>query len=148
MTDRGVDEDEGGDRTADEGYRFDPADFDDGDGPTRSVPGRTPLVVGACVLVGGLLLLAESVAAPTTAGLAIRPVALAALVLAVGFLYGSWSYVRRGRRPLGYAHAASALGWLLVLSGTVLEDTAVLAVGAGVLLFGAAGLAGVAWAVD
>lgn len=148
MTDRNVANETSGDDDADEDYRFDPGDFDDGD-PTGSTLDRAPLVIGACIALGGLLFLAESlVDARTLSGLEIRPVVPAAVILAAGFLYGSGVYVRRGRRRLGYAHAAGALGWILVLLGTVLASTVVLAAGAGVLLCGAAALAWLVWAAE
>lgn len=150
MTDRNVaNETRGDDDADDENYRFDPEDFDGDGDPAGSAPDRAPLVIGACIVLGGLLLLAESVVdARTVSGLEVRPVVPAAVVLAAGFLYGSGVYVRRGRRRLGYAHAAGALGWIIVLLGTVLAQTVVLAVGAVVLLGGAAALAGLVWTAD
>lgn len=148
MTDRNVANETRGD-DADEDYRFDPEDFDGDGDPTGETPGRAPLVIGACIVLGGLLFLAEPlVEAPTVAGLEVRPVVPAAVVLAAGLLYGSRVYVHRGRRRLGYAHAAGALGWILVLLGTVLDHALVLAAGVGILLCGAAALAGLVWGAD
>lgn len=148
MTDRGdADEHRGDD--ADDEYRFDPADFDGDGDQAKSTPDRAPRVIGACIVLGGLLFLAESlVDARTVSGIAVRPVVVAAVVLGAGFLYGSRIYSRRGRRRLGYAHAAGAIGWVLVLLGTVLARTLLLAVGAVVLMAGAAALAGLVWTAD
>lgn len=150
MTDRNVaNETRGDDDADDEDYRFDPADFDGDGDPVDSTPDRAPLVIGTCIVLGGLLFLAEPlVDARTVSGLEIRPVVPAAVVLAAGLLYGGGVYVRRGRRRLGYAHAGGALGWILVLLGTVFAHTVVLVVGVGVLLCGAAALAGLVWAAD
>lgn len=89
-----------------------------------------PVAVGLVVGIGGLLFLLEPVVAPlSAAGLVVRPVALSAVTLAVGFWLGALVFARRGRRLFALAHAVFGLAWTGLVAGTLL--------GAGVLVIAA-----------
>ena len=86
-------------------------------------------VVGVLVACAGGLFLVEPVVGPVDVlGTPIRPIALSAIVLTVGFALGAVLYGRRRYRLIGAAHAIGAVGFGL-FAGTI-------AVGSQLLLFG------------
>lgn len=122
-------------------YQFSPEDFEGDGNPTERRLDRAPLLIGGCIALGGLLLLAgPRIDGQTVAGFELQAVALAAFVFAVGLSLGGVVYSRRGQRRLGYAHGTGGLGWALVFAGTVLSETALVALGGAVVASGAVGL--------
>jgi len=98
-----------------------------------------PAVVGLLVGAGGLLFLLEPVVGPIAIGsVRARPVALSAVVLAVGFCLGAPVFYRRGRRLFAIAHGIFGLAWAGVAVGTGLRS-GTLVVGAVVLVVAGTG---------
>jgi hypothetical protein len=92
-----------------------------------------PAVVGLLVGLGGLLFLLEPVVGPVAIGsIRARPVALSAVVLAIGFCLGAPVFLRRGRRLFGIAHGVFGLAWAGVAVGTAARSGTVVV--GGVLL--------------
>jgi len=92
-----------------------------------------PAAVGALVGLAGLLFLLEPVVDPVPVGaVRVRPVALSAVVLAVGLSVGAVVFARRGRRLFALAHAVFGAAWTGIVLGTVLGSGPVLV--GGVLL--------------
>lgn len=88
---------------------------------------RGPAVVGTLVGLAGFVFLLEPVVGPVpVGGLRVRPVALSAVILAVGLSVGAVVFYRRGRRLFAFAHAIFGLSWTAIVLGT--------AVGSGTLL--------------
>lgn len=126
-------------------FRFSPEELDD-EGPRADGLDPAPLILAACVGVGGALFLAEPVVDPIAVGsLELRAVVLSAVVIAGGLLFGSGVYLRRGKRLLGVAHAVGGVGWTLVVLGTLLGQGDLLLVGMAVLVVGAFALGAVAF---
>jgi len=93
-------------------------------------PEPGPVAVGLVVGLGGLLFLLEPVVGPFSLGaLVVRPVALSAVALAVGFSLGAVVFYRRNRRLFALAHAVFGAAWTGLVVGTL--------VGAGSLVVGA-----------
>ena len=98
-----------------------------------------PTVVGLLVGAGGLLFLVEPLVGPVAVGpVRARPVALSAVVLAVGFCLGAPVFYRRGRRLFAVAHGVFGLAWAGVAVGTALRSGA-LVIGAVVLVVAGTG---------
>jgi len=96
-----------------------------------------PPLVGTFVAVAGVLTLAEPVLGPLALGaLRVRPIALGAVVLAVGLSVGSVVFYRRGQRLVAIAHGIGGVGWTGVVAGTALGSGPVLFAGLAVLLGG------------
>lgn len=97
-----------------------------------------PVAVGLVVGLGGLCFLLEPVVGPVpVGGLVVRPVALSAVALAVGFSLGAAVFYRRGRELFALAHGIFGFAWTAVVVGTLvgagwLVVAAVLLVVAGV----------------
>lgn len=84
-------------------------------------PEPGPVAVGLVVGLGGLLFLVEPVVDPLSfGGLVVRPVALSAVALAVGFSLGAVVFARRGQRLFALAHAVFGLAWTGLVVGTLL----------------------------
>ncbi|MFB6192575.1 MAG: hypothetical protein ABEI11_04550 [Haloarculaceae archaeon] len=110
---------------------------------TRRRIDPAPLAIGGLVGLAGLLFLLEPAVAPLRLGaVRARPVALSAAALAAGLALGAAVYLRRGRRLVGIAHAAGAVGWGLVVAGTALGSGPTLFAGVAVVVGGALFLAG------
>lgn len=98
-----------------------------------------PVAVGLVVGLGGLLFLLEPVVGRlSVGGLVVRPVALSAVALAVGFSLGAVVFYRRGRRLFALAHAVFGLAWTGLVVGT-LVGVEWLVVGAVLLVVAGAG---------
>jgi membrane protein HdeD len=98
--------------------------------PTDSIDVDPPsALVGVLVGAGGLCFLLEPVIDPVSIfGTAIRPIALSAIFLTVGFGIGAVLYARRAARLIAIAHAVAAGGFGLL--------AAAMGVGSQLLLFG------------
>jgi hypothetical protein len=97
------------------------------------------IAVGALVACAGGLFLLEPVLDPVGVfGLAIRPIALSAIVLTSGFGLGAVLYGRRGRRLIGIAHAIGAMGFGLLAGAMALGSQLFLFGGVVVLVGGSA----------
>ncbi|PSP99159.1 hypothetical protein BRC89_05565 [Halobacteriales archaeon QS_4_70_19] len=108
-----------------------PADLDPG-----------PLATGLLVGVAGVLFLLQPVVEVVALGaLRVRPVALSALVLAVGLWVGTAVYLARGKRLVGGAHAVGAVGWSGIVLGTATGNGPLLLGAVVVLVVGMIGLA-------
>jgi len=108
-----------------------PADLDPG-----------PLATGLLVGVAGVLFLLQPVVEVVALGaLRVRPVALSALVLAVGLWVGTAVYLARGKRLVGGAHAVGAVGWSGIVLGTATGNGSLLLGAVVVLVVGMIGLA-------
>jgi hypothetical protein len=130
----------------DDGYRFYPEDFENGNDPTQRELDSAPLIIVACLGVGLVLFLADPLVDPiTVSGTAVELGVLAAVVFAVGLFVGSGIYIRKGKRRLGLVHAAGSLGWLLLVVGTAFSNRTALVAGGGVLLLGALSLVVMTW---
>ena len=128
-------------------YRFEPEDFEDDptDGSRDTVDPAAVIIAGA-LGVGVLLLVAAPLVEPVpVAGAEVGLPAAAALVFALGLVVGSGVYVRRGRRFLGAAHGVGAVGWVLVVLGTILPSRRLLLAGVGVLVAGIGVLGVLGW---
>jgi len=102
-------------------------------------PEPWPAVVGLLVGLGGLLFLLEPLVGPISVGpLRARPVALSAVVLAVGFCLGAPVFLRRGRRLFGIAHGVFGLAWGGIAVGTAARS-GTLIVGAVLLVLAGVG---------
>ena len=78
-----------------------------------------PALVGLVVGAGGLLFLLDPLVGPLAVGeIRVRPVALSAVVLGVGFCLGAPVFLRRGHRLFGIAHGVFGLAWVGVAVGT------------------------------
>ncbi|WP_211226002.1 hypothetical protein [Haloplanus natans] len=78
-----------------------------------------PTLVGLVVGTGGLLFLLDPLVGPLAVGeIRVRPIALSAVVLGVGFCLGAPVFVRRGHRLFGIAHGVFGLAWVGVAVGT------------------------------
>ena len=98
-----------------------------------------PVAVGVLVGLAGLFFLLEGVVEPVpVGGFRVRPVALSAVLLALGLDLGAVVFLKRGRRLVGLAHAIGGAGFTALVvavafdSGT-LAVSAVLVLGGGVL---------------
>lgn len=98
-----------------------------------------PVAVGVLLGLAGLLFLLEPLVGPLpVGGLRVRPVALSAVMLALGLDLGAVVFLRRGQRFVGLAHAIAGAGFTALVvavavdSGT-LAVSAVLVLGGGVL---------------
>jgi hypothetical protein len=108
--------------------------------PTDLDPG--PLATGLLVGVAGVLFLLQPVVEVVALGaLRVRPVALSALVLAVGLWVGTAVYLARGKRLVGGAHAVGAVGWSGIVLGTATGNGPLLLGAVVVLVVGMIGLA-------
>jgi hypothetical protein len=100
-----------------------------------------PLVVGAFVACGGLLLLAQPVVGRVSLlGARVPAFVLSTLPLAVGFGLGGVVFLRRGKRLVGVAHAVGAVGFGLLFAA-LWAGVAALWLGIAVLVGGALFLA-------
>ena len=120
--------------------RDDPPAANDGPSPRSGFDIEPwPAAVGVLVGAGGLLFLLEPVVGPVSVGpVRARPVALSAVVLAVGFLLGAPVFYRCGRRLFGIAHGVFGLAWAGVAVGTAARNGA-LVVGAVLLVVAGSG---------
>ena len=98
-----------------------------------------PVVVGVLVGLAGLSFLLEPLVDPIPVeGFRIRPVAISAVLLAVGLDVGAVVFLRRGRRLVGLAHAIGGVGFTALVIAVAIESgtlavSAVLVLGGGVL---------------
>jgi len=100
-----------------------------------------PLATGAVVGLAGVLFLLQPVVGPVALGsLRMQPVALSAVLLAVGMGVGAVVYLRRGDRLVGGAHLVGAVGWGAVVLGTATASGPLLFGGVFVLVGGALAL--------
>jgi hypothetical protein len=98
-----------------------------------------PALVGLVVGVGGVLFLLEPIVDPVAlGGIRVRPVALSAVVLGLGFCLGAPVFYRRGNRLFGIAHGVFGLAWVGVAVGTAAR-LGVVVVGAVLLVVAGAG---------
>lgn len=98
---------------------------------------RGPAAVGTLVGLAGLAFLLEPVVEPVAVGgLRVRPVALSAVVLAVGLSLGAVVFYRRGRRLFAFAHAVFGLSWTAIVLGTVVGSGTLLVAGVVVVIAG------------
>lgn len=112
-------------------------DPDPGVGLTSRGFDYAPLVIGAFVAASGVLFLVEPYVEPVEfGGIRARPVALSAVALAVGLVFGAVVYLRRGRRMVGIAHAIGGVGWGLAIAGTVVAEGLLLFAGFAVVVGG------------
>ena len=110
----------------------------DADAGGREIDGPS-IVVGVLVAYAGWLFLLEPVLDSVGVfGLAIRPIALSAIVLASGFGLGAVLYGQRGRRLIGIAHAIGATGFGLLAGAMALGSQLFLFGGVVVLVGGSA----------
>lgn len=97
------------------------------------------VAVGVLVACAGALFLAEPlVSPPRLLGTTIRPIALSAVSLTVGFASGALLYRRRGHRLIAIAHAVGALGFGLLASAMAVGSQVFLFAGVVVLVGGSA----------
>ena len=123
----------------DDGYRFDPETVESRRDRTLD---PASLVIGGFVGLAGVLILLEPVVDPVVVGeLRLRPVALSAVSLTVGLLFGGVIYLRRGRRLLGLAHGVTGIGWALTIVGTATGSGTLLLFGLAVVVGGSLALA-------
>jgi hypothetical protein len=126
-----------------EAYRFQPEDFEGGSDPTEQRLDPVPLALAGFIGIGGLLFLAGPVVDPLVVRDAeLQAVVLSAVGIALGLLFGSGVYLRRGDRLLGGAHAVGGFGWTLVVLGTLLPSSTLLFAGLAVIIGGAVALVG------
>ncbi|MEF8790648.1 MAG: hypothetical protein V5A61_11035 [Haloarculaceae archaeon] len=98
-----------------------------------------PLAVGTLVGLAGLLFLLEGVIDPVAVGaLRVRPVALSAVLLALGLDLGAFVFLGRGRRLVGLAHAIGGAGFTALVIAVAIDSgtlavSAVLVLGGGML---------------
>ena len=130
-------------------YRFGPEDFEDQDDSTdgyRHTVDPAAMIIAAALGVGVLLLIGAPLVEPVpVAGAEVGLPAAAAFVFALGLVVGSGVYVRRGRRFLGAAHGVGAVGWVLVVLGTLLPSRRLLLAGVGVIVAGIGVLGVLGW---
>jgi len=97
------------------------------------------VAVGLLVGLAGLLFLLEGVFDPVPiGGLRIRPVALSAVLLALGLDLGAVVFLGQGRRLVGLAHAIGGAGFTALVVAVAIDSgtlavSAVLVLGGGVL---------------
>ena len=98
-----------------------------------------PVVVGLVVGLAGLCFLLEPVVDPFAVGdFRIRPVAVSAVLLALGLDVGAFVFLRRGRRLVGLAHAIGGVGFTALVVAVAIDSgtlavSAVLVRGGGML---------------
>ncbi|MFB6173221.1 MAG: hypothetical protein ABEI39_01120 [Halobacteriales archaeon] len=96
-----------------------------------------PAAVGTLVGLAGLAFLLEPVVDPVAVGgLRVRPVALSAVVLAVGLSLGAVVFYRRGRRLFALAHGVFGLSWTAIVLGTALGSGTLLVAGVVLVIAG------------
>jgi hypothetical protein len=97
------------------------------------------VAVGLLVGLAGLLFLLEAVVEPVPiGGLRVRPVALSAVLLALGLDLGAVVFLGQGRRLVGLAHAIGGAGFTALVVAVAIDSgtlavSAVLVLGGGVL---------------
>ena len=102
-----------------------------------------PAAVGSLVGVAGLLFLLEPFVGPVPVGdLRVRPVALSAVVLALGLGLGAVVFYRRGRCLFVFAHGVFGVAWAGVVLGTATGSGAVLVGGVVLVVAGCGFLVG------
>ena len=102
-----------------------------------------PAAVGSLVGAAGLLFLLEPFVGPVPVGdLGVRPVALSAVVLALGLGLGAIVFYRRGRRLFAFAHGVFGVAWAGVVLGTATGSGAVLVGGVVLVVAGCGFLVG------
>ena len=102
-----------------------------------------PAAVGTLVGVAGLLFLLEPLVGPVPVGdLRVRPVALSAVVLALGLGLGAVVFYRRGRRLFAFAHGVFGIAWAGVVLGTATGSGALLVGGVVLVIAGCGFLVG------
>lgn len=105
----------------------------------RSAPGGRGLdpvgaVVGTLVgLSGALFLLQAGVGFLVVGPLAVRPVVLSAVTMAVAMLVGGVLFGLGGRRTLAIGHGGTGAGWALLVTGTFANSGLALLLGAGLV---------------
>jgi hypothetical protein len=98
-----------------------------------------PVVVGLVVGLAGLCFLLEPVVDPFAVGdFRVRPVAVSAVLLALGLDVGAFVFLRRGRRLVGLAHAIGGVGFTALVVAVAIDSgtlavSAVLVLGGGML---------------
>ena len=98
-----------------------------------------PVAVGVLVGLAGLFFLLEGVVEPVPVGrFRVRPVALSALLLALGLDLGAVVFLKRGRRLIGLAHAIGGAGFTALVIAVAIDSgtlavSAVIVLGGGVL---------------
>lgn len=126
---------------ADREYDFYPEDFEGDDTPTARELDLAPVLIGACIGLGGLLFLIEPVISPVSVvGIDVRPMTLSAIALSAGLLGGGLLYAVRRRRMLAVAYGVGGVGWALVVFGHLLATETLLWTGIAVLVVGSVGL--------
>lgn len=97
------------------------------------------VAVGLLVGLAGLLFLLEGVVDPVpVGGFRVRPVALSAVLLALGLDLGAFVFLRQGRRLVGLAHAIGGAGFTALVVAVAIDSgtlavSAVLVLGGGIL---------------
>ena len=98
-----------------------------------------PVAGGVLVGLAGLFFLLEGVVEPVPVGrFRVRPVALSALLLALGLDLGAVVFLKRGRRLIGLAHAIGGAGFSALVIAVAIDSgtlavSAVIVLGGGVL---------------
>jgi len=97
------------------------------------------VAVGLLVGLAGLLFLLEGIVDPVPVGrFRVRPVALSAVLLALGLDLGAFVFLGQGRRLVGLAHAIGGAGFTALVVAVAIDSgtlavSAVLVLGGGVL---------------
>ncbi|MEF8841784.1 MAG: hypothetical protein V5A62_09195 [Haloarculaceae archaeon] len=97
------------------------------------------LGVGVVVGLAGLAFLLEPVVDPVAiGGFRVRPVAVSAVLLALGLDLGAFVFLRQGRRLVGLAHAIGGAGFTALVVAVAIDSgtlavSAVLVLGGGML---------------
>jgi len=97
------------------------------------------VAVGLLVGFAGLLFLLEGVVDPVPVGrFRVRPVALSAVLLALGLDLGAFVFLGQGRRLVGLAHAIGGAGFTALVVAVAIDSgtlavSAVLVLGGGIL---------------